>query len=402
VSIPSPRGAPLAIRDDVPLATVAAADWDALAPGQPLLSHAFLSALHESGCASPATGWRPRYLTAWRGERLAGALPLYAKTHSFGEYVFDWAWADAFRRHGRRYYPKLVAAIPFTPAPGPRLLARDDATREALVAHALALVHDPDSPFSSLHVLLSDEAEAALCERAGMILRHGVQFEWTNPGCRDFGDYLGAMSHDKRKKVKQERRRLAEAGVTFTRRVGADVPAADWAFFHGCYVSTYRAHGSTPYLSLDFFLRLAATMGERLVLVVGSREGRSLCAALDVFDEATLWGRWWGAGEYVPGLHFEACYYQAIEFCIERGIGRFAGGAQGRHKLARGLLPVTTHSAHAIADPDFGPAIAEFCARERADVAHAVDELAESSPFREDANGPVLDSAAPRDPDSTP
>jgi uncharacterized protein len=370
----------VALRDDIALATIPPASWDALAVGQPLLSHAFLTALHDSGCASPATGWRPCHVTAWAGDALVGALPLYAKMHSYGEYVFDWAWANAYRRHQRRYYPKLVAAIPFTPTPGPRLLAADDATRSALLAHARAML--AGGGYSSLHLLFPTSAEAALCEGEGMLIRHGVQFHWDNPGYRDFADFLAAFSHDKRKKIRQERRRLAESGVAFTRKGGSEISAADWAFFHACYEGTYHAHGSTPYLSLDFFERIGRAMPGHLLLVVGTRDGRPICAALDVFDGGTLWGRYWGASEYVPGMHFEACYYQAIEFCIERGIARFEGGAQGVHKLARGLLPVTTCSAHAIADPVFARAIADFCIRERVDVAHAVQELETASPFR--------------------
>ncbi|MEO8674984.1 MAG: GNAT family N-acetyltransferase [Casimicrobiaceae bacterium] len=384
---PEPPSPATVIRNDIDLAAIPAEAWDALTQGHPLLCHAFLCALHATGCAAPDTGWRPCYLTAWCADTLTGALPLYAKTHSYGEYVFDWAWADAFRRHGRRYYPKLVAAVPFTPAPGPRLIARDEATRGALLERALAMLHaqdrGADSRYSSLHVLFATPEETALCARAGMIVRHGVQFEWQNPGHRDFADYLAAFNHDKRKKVKQERRRLADSGVTFRRLTGSDITDADWAFFYDCYESTYHAHHSTPYLSLDFFTRIAASMPDNLLLVVGAHGGRPLCAALDIFDQATLWGRYWGTHAYVPGLHFEACYYQAIEFCIERKIARFAGGAQGVHKLARGLMPVTTCSAHAIADPDFAAAIADFCARERADVAHAVDELEGASPFRE-------------------
>jgi predicted N-acyltransferase len=218
-----------------------------------------------------------------------------------------------------------------------------------------------------------------------MTIRHGVQFHWENPGYRDFGDFLAAFNHDKRKKVKQERRKLAHAGVAFARRIGREITDADWALFHRCYVGTYERHGATPYLSLDFFRRLGATMPEHLLLVIGERDGRPIATALDVFDGETLWGRYWGALEPVPGLHFEACYYQAIEFCIERGIRRFEGGAQGIHKLARGLMPVTTHSAHAIADPGFARAIADFCDRERAGVARTVDELEGSSPFRAEA-----------------
>jgi len=379
----APRLPALAVRDDVPLAAIAPDQWDRLAPRQPLLSHAFLTSLHDSGCATAATGWKPRYLTAWSDDALVGALPLYAKDHSYGEYVFDWAWADAYRRYQRRYYPKLVAAIPFTPTSGNRLLASDDATRSALAERALALLDE--GRYSSLHILFMTAAEARMCEARAMVVRHGVQFHWDNPGYRDFADFLAAFNHDKRKKVKQERRRLAESGVVFERKIGRAITARDWAFFHRCYELTYARHGSTPYLSLEFFRMIGRRMPDNLLLIVGSRDGRPISAALDVFDAETLWGRYWGAVDYVPGMHFEACYYQAIEFCIERGISRFEGGAQGVHKLARGLLPITTHSAHAIADPAFARAIAEFCARERVDVAHSVDELETSSPFRNQA-----------------
>jgi len=367
------------IRDDVPLSAIEPAQWDRLAGHAPLLSHAYFSALHETRCASEETGWQPRFLTAWERGTLIGAMPLYAKSHSYGEYVFDWGWADAYRRYGRRYYPKLVAAIPFTPVPGARLLAPDAPTRRALLERALG---DLRHGYSSLHVLFVDETQAREGAAAGMLTRDGVQFHWRNDGYRDFADFLAAFNHDKRKKVRQERRRLAEAGVTFVRKTGAEITAADRAFFFDCYERTYRAHHSTPYLSLDFFEQIGATLADHLLLVLGYRDGRRLCAALDVFDGATLWGRYWGTREYVPGLHFETCYYQAIEFCIERGIGCFEGGAQGVHKLARGLLPVATRSLHAIADRSFAAAIADYCARERVDVAHSIDELDSGNPFR--------------------
>jgi len=369
------------IRDDVPLEAIPPAAWDALTGGQPFLSHAFLAALHSSGCASRTTGWQPRYLTAWSSGALVGALPLYAKTHSYGEYVFDWGWADAYRRHGRRYYPKLVAAIPFTPVPGPRVLAADPVTRRALLDAAMAQVRS--GRYSSLHVLFTADGESNEGAAAGMIVRHGVQFHWANDAYVDFDAFLAALSHDKRKKIRQERRKLHDAGVTFERKTGTAISANDWALFYRCYEGTYQAHHSTPYLSLAFFEQLGRAMPERLLLVVGMRDGLPVCTALDVYTPDTLWGRYWGALDYVPGLHFEACYYQAIEFCIERRIARFEGGAQGTHKLARGLLPVTTHSLHAIGDPAFADAIADYCARERTDVAHAVDELGESSPFRD-------------------
>jgi hypothetical protein len=362
------------------LSAIPASAWDALVGNRPLLSHAFLHALHETGCAAPETGWTPRYMTAWRGTLLVGAMPLYVKTHSYGEYVFDWSWADAYRRHGRHYYPKLVCAVPFTPATGPRLIAADAATRGELLAGALSLL--ADKHLSSLHILFPQADEASACASAGMLLRDSMQFHWTNPGYRDFADFLSTMNHTKRKRISQERRKLGAAGVTFRRLLGREIDGRHWSFFFRCYTTTYRRHHSTPYLSLPFFERIGATLPDQIVLVLGERDGRPICTALDVFSADTLWGRYWGATEFVPGLHFEACYYQAIEFCIERRIAQFEGGAQGVHKLARGLLPVTTRSAHAIADPDFARAIARFAADERAEVAHAVEELEAASPFK--------------------
>jgi uncharacterized protein len=362
------------------LATIGPAEWDRLVGDQPLLSHAFLHALHETGCAAPETGWGPRYVTAWRNDALVGAMPLYLKSHSQGEYVFDWSWADAYRRYGRRYYPKLVAAIPFTPVTGPRLIASDRATRRALLDAALALMAEARA--SSLHILFPEPSEAQECEAAGMLLRSSVQFHWSNAGYRDFADFLSTMNHAKRKRIMQERRKLATTGVSFRRLVGQEIEPRHWAFFFRCYTRTYRLHHSTPYLSLEFFERIGTALPQNLLLVLGEREGAPLCAALDVFTLGTLWGRYWGAIDYVPGLHFETCYYQAIEFCIERRIMQFEGGAQGLHKLARGLLPVTTRSAHAIADPDFALAIARFAADEGAEVAQTVEELEGASPFK--------------------
>ena len=313
----------LVVRDDVPIEAIDGRAWNAIAGGTPLVSHAFLTALHATRCAVPATGWKARYLSAWRGTRLVGAVPLYAKAHSYGEYVFDWAWADAYRRYGERYYPKLVAAIPFTPAPGPRLLAADAAVRRALLDGALALLAPSRfcgrPGYSSLHVLFPTEAEIAVCETAGMLVRHGVQFRWQNAGYRDFADFLATFNHDKRKKVKQERRKVAAAGVEFTRKVGGEITRADWAYFYRCYENTYHEHGSTPYLSLEFFERIGADLAENVLMVLGYCGGRRVCAALDLFDTEALWGRYWGTTEALRGLHFEACYYQAIEFCIDRG-----------------------------------------------------------------------------------
>ena len=365
--------------DDVP-----AARWDALAAVngtvQPFLRHAFLQALAESGCASPQTGWHPRHLTLWDGDVLAGAMPLYLKDHSYGEFVFDWAWAEAYQRHGIRYYPKLLAMVPFTPVPGQRLLARDEASRALLLAGALDFARQ--SGVSSLHILFPTPVEAEAMADAGMMVRRAVQFHWSNPGYRDFEDYLAALTRDKRKKIRQERRRVVDAGVSLKRLSGEEITEADWAFFHRCYQLTYQVRGRQPYLNLDFFLRLGQAMPENILLVIAEQDGVPIAAALNLFDSERLYGRYWGCEKEVPCLHFEVCYYQAIEFCIERGIKVFEGGAQGEHKLARGFLPVATLSAHWLAHPEFAQAVERFLARETQGVAQYVEELGEHNPFR--------------------
>lgn len=368
----------LRILDD--LAAVPAAEWNALAQGNPTLSHAFLASLHESGCACPRRGWKPQYPTLWRDGRLVGAAPLYVKSHSFGEYVFDWAWADAYERHGLAYYPKLLCAVPFTPATGPRLLAADDAARATLASALMEAARASD--VSSLHVLFPDEADARALRAAGLLERSGVQFHWRNPGYGTFDEFLAELSHDKRKKIRQERRRVAEAGVTFRRVTGAQAGEADWDFFTACYRRTYREHRSTPYLTRELFGMIASRMPGNVLLVIAEREGRPLAAALDLFGERALYGRYWGSTGFVPGLHFETCYYQAMEFCIERRIPLFEGGAQGEHKHARGFLPEATRSFHWLAHPAFERAVDEFLAHEGRGIAAYVDELNERTPFR--------------------
>ena len=367
----------LASLDDVP-----AADWDALAGGNPTLAHAFLDSLHRAGCASAATGWAPQYLTAWDGARLQGAVPLYLKTHSYGEYVFDWAWAEAHERHGLAYYPKLLCAVPFTPATGARLLGASDAVRAELAAALLRVAKNSD--VSSLHVLFPADADADALRGAGLLERTGVQFHWRNPGYGSFGEFLAQLSHDKRKKIRQERRRVDEAGIGLRRVTGRDATGADWDFFTACYRRTYCAHRSTPYLNRAFFGMIAERMPDNVLLVIAERDGAPVAAALDLFSGSALYGRYWGATEFVPGLHFEACFYQAMEFCIERGIPLFEGGAQGEHKHARGFLPCVTRSFHWLAHPAFYRAVDDYLDREGAHIAEYVDELNDHSPFKEE------------------
>jgi predicted N-acyltransferase len=355
--------------------------WNALAGGQPFVRHEFLNALHETGCAAPDTGWAPQYLILREHGALIGAMPLYVKGHSYGEYVFDWSWADAYSRHGLEYYPKLLCAIPFTPVSGPRLLARTPAERELLMRAAFAVAQELG--VSSLHYLFPPREDADALAACGMMIRHGVQFHWKNAGYSAFEEFLAGLNHDKRKKIKQERRKVRDAGISFEWREGRDISESDWAFFFRCYARTYREHHSTPYLNLEFFKRIGRTMPENLVLVLAYREGRPIAASFNMRDATRLYGRYWGAVEHHPVLHFETCYYQVIEYCIARGIEIFEGGAQGEHKMARGLLPVETRSAHWIARRDFASAIESFLARETRGIAHRLDELSERTPFKE-------------------
>ncbi len=358
--------------------------WDRLASLQvdtnPFLSFAFLHALHESGSASADTGWQPHYLTLWAGDELAAALPLYAKFHSYGEYVFDWAWADAYKRNGLDYYPKLLSAIPFTPVTGARLLATDEAARAALV-DALTMLQETNG-LSSTHVLYPPEAQARQLQEAGFLLRKGVQFHWQNDGYDHFEQFLGTLEQKKRKNIRAERRKVADAGITMRRIMGRDASEADWHFFKRCYDHTYRAHYSTPYLNLDFFLRIAAAMPDNLLLVVAERDGRPIASSLLVYDAHALYGRYWGCIEQHPCLHFETAYYQPLEFCIAQKITAFEGGAQGEHKMARGFLPQQTWSAHWLAHAGFYDAVERFLAQEGQGMDTYVDELNERNPFK--------------------
>ncbi len=354
--------------------------WDALIDGSPILSHAFLSALEKTGCVGEGSGWQPYPIVAMDNGRLVGAVPLYLKGHSYGEYVFDWSWADAYERNGIAYYPKLLVAIPFTPVTGARLLSADPQVQASMADMLIQqmVVHN----LSSAHVLFPDAATGNLLNAGGWLKRSGVQFRWENESFSDFEDFLGRLSHDKRKKIRQERKKVLSAGVTYKRLVGADITDADWDFFFECYEHTYLEHRSTPYLTREFFHELGRTMPQNLLLVVAEQDGRPIAAAFNLFDQATLYGRYWGARQFVPGLHFELCYYQAQEFCIERNIRYFEGGAQGEHKLARGFRPRQTSSYHRIAHPDFEAAIQRFVAQEANGMVNYHNELEERAPFR--------------------
>ena len=363
---------------------VDAQTWDALlardGQSSPFMRHAYLAALHESGSAVAATGWAPSFITLWRGEALHAACPVYVKDHSYGEYVFDWAWANAYHQHGVAYYPKAVAAVPFTPVPGPRLLARDAAARAALVQALLAWCKQ--EKLSSLHLLFAADADVAACADAGLMLRHTVQFHWQNADYASFDAFLATLNQEKRKKIRQERRKVAEGGVTFRHAQGVAITPRDWDFFYRCYERTYYEHGNAPYLSRDFFIRMAQTMPENWLLFIAERAGKPIAASLIAIGEGVAYGRYWGALERVDCLHFEACFYQPLQWCIANGIQRFEGGAQGEHKMARALMPVKTTSAHWLAHPAFADAVERFLEREGQGIEHYLGDLEQRSPFR--------------------
>ena len=366
------------------LATLAPNDWDVLAGNNPTVRHAFLQSMIDAGVTTAKTGWLPQFLTLWRDieghPSLCGAVPLYVKGHSYGEYVFDWAWAEAYQRHGLDYYPKLLAAVPFTPCTGARLMAKTSADRKLLLDGLMNLAEQSEA--SSLHVLFPEAEEHQHLIDAGMMPRTSIQFHWRNAGYKSFDDFLATMNHDKRKKVKQERRKVVDAGITFKRLVGTKITGADWDFFVTCYDHTYRSHFSTPYLNRKFFGLIGERMADNILLIIAEREGKPIASAFNLFSEHTLYGRYWGGLAFYSGLHFETCYYQALEFCIERGIQTFEGGAQGEHKLARGFLPVKCHSAHWLKQPQFCKAVEDFLRRESGGMEQYVNELSDSSPFK--------------------
>jgi len=408
---------------DSPL-EVNGAEWNALLAMQsaheglnPFMRHEYLAALHSSGSATPETGWMPRFVTLWQDDALAGACALYLKEHSYGEYVFDHAWANAYQQHGLDYYPKAVVAVPFTPVPGARLLARNAAERTLLVKALVAWCEQEG--LSSLHLLFAADEDVAACQEAGLMLRHTGQFHWTAPpaGYRDFDDFLMSLSQEKRKKIRQERRKVLDAGITFRWSLGTDISPADWDFFYQCYARTYYEHGNAPYLSRDFFQRMQSTMPENWLLFVAERSGAPIASSLIAVSARpvgangqfyskneirTAYGRYWGALERVDCLHFEACYYQPLAWCMKHGFQRFEGGAQGEHKMARALLPVKTTSAHWLAHPAFADAVERYLAREGEGIANYMDDLEKRSPFKASLASPAPLIPPPNSNQNTP
>ena len=370
------------------LSEVSAADWNALLSpdASPFLKHEFLSTLEETACVGSNTGWQIAHLALYRSKKLIGAMPLYLKLHSYGEFVFDWSWAQAYEQQGMQYYPKALCAIPFTPVQGSRILfaplENKSQVQEQLIAGLKTLLMQ--NKLSSAHVLfpLGEQTQAMVDQ--GFMLRDSVQFHWHNHQFVSFEQFLSTLTMKRRKNIRQEREKVSREGISFRHIPGQSATDQDWEFFYQCYANTYMEHHSSPYLNQDFFKLLCSRMPENLHLIVAQRGSSPIAASLLFVDAAssTVYGRYWGALEHIPCLHFETAYYQAIEYCIEQKIETFEGGAQGEHKMARGFLPTTIQSAHFIVDPQFSKAVKHFLEREQLGIGAYVDELAEHSPLK--------------------
>lgn len=371
------------------LDSVAPARWNAIAGcDYPFVRHEFLAALEHSGCVGGDSGWQPEHALVERDGELVALLPLYRKYHSYGEYVFDWSWADAYHRHRLAYYPKLVAAIPFTPAEGPRLCIAAGEDAAAITGALLAALRQrvAAEALSSLHILFPHADRAGQLLQQGLSHRLGLQYHWFNRGYRDFDDFLAACTARKRKTLRRERAKVAEQSITFRWLAGDAADAGHWRLFQHCYQTTYaKRSGHAGYLNGDFFQRLGATLPGQVMLLLAEQRGETLAAALYLRDERTLYGRYWGCLEEIDGLHFEACYYQGIDYCIREGLQRFDAGAQGEHKLLRGFEPVLTHSCHWIEQPQFRAAIDHFLDEERSAIRDHLEQARRLLPFRSDA-----------------
>jgi len=373
------------------LDAVDASAWDSLHDGSnPFVAHAFLAGLEREGCLQPRHGWTPHHPTLWRDGELIAAAPGYIKTNSHGEFVFDFAWARAYDAHGHDYYPKLLIAVPYSPVPGPRLLAHDAEARAALLAEIETEMRR--GRFSSAHVNFHLADEGAAFEEAQWLSRLDVQYHWENDprtrGWKTFDDFLAAMDHKHRKNLKQERAKVQRAGVSFRVVHGDEAREDDLDAMHHFYQRTFADYGNFPALTRGFFGHLAKAMPRNLVLFLAQREGRSIAGAFCLRGADALYGRYWGADELLPGLHFETCYHQGIDYCLREGLSRFEPGAQGEHKIARGFLPTLTRSHHRIADPAFSAAIAPWCAEERAATLRYRDSAMRHSPFRHEGAAP--------------
>lgn len=371
----------VAIRIIDALSEIPANCWDALHDGRnPFVTHAFLAGLEQHGCLRAQWGWTPHHLTLWEGNELVAAAPAYLKENSHGEFVFDHAWAHAHAQHGLDYFPKWLCAVPYSPVTGPRLLTRDAGHRRALLDAMIGVAGH--GGLSSAHVNFHEPDEAAAFDD-DWLGRIDVQYHWRNKaGWRTFDEFLGAFDHKHRKNIRQERAKLERAGVAFRVVEGADATPGDLVTMHGFYLQTFAEYGNHPALTLEFLAHLADTSPQALVMFFACRDGQEIAGALCLRGGDTLYGRYWGAIETQPGLHFETCYYQGIEYCLRHGLNRFEPGAQGEHKLARGFMPVLVHSRHWIAHAGFRGALRDWCAQEQASVRRYAARLGEHSPFK--------------------
>lgn len=385
---------------DIPAAT-----WNALAdPDTPFMRHELLRAMEEQGCVGERLGWIPTHLALRDAqERVVAVAPCYIKLNSYGELVFDWSWADAYARNGRRYYPKLVVASPYTPATGPRILtggAPEAAERaRALIQGGIQVAEKMG--VSSMHWLFAPEHEIEQLESAGLMRRTGCQFHWQSRGYATFEDFLGTLSAPKRKMIKRERRRVSESGLRLRRVRGDEATEAEWAIFHRLYCETFDKRGGLPTLTLPFFLRIAETMGEQLLLVLAYDGSQIVAAAFNLVGTHSLYGRHWGCFRDYHSLHFEACYYQGLEHCIESGLDRFEPGAQGEHKVSRGFLPTRTWSAHWLADPDFGAAVSRFLLTEAEGMEGYIADMHGHSPYRSNSTPGATRETTGAEPDAS-
>jgi predicted N-acyltransferase len=358
--------------------------WNALVgPDYPFLRHEFLELAETTGSVSPNAGWTPRHLAVYEGSNLRAAMPLYEKSHSWGEFVFDWAWAQAYQRAGLEYYPKLVAAAPYTPAPSTRLLraqSGDDEAAAVLIESATSLA--AETGCSSVHILFPTPEEVPVLERHGLLVRKDCQFHWHNRGYRDFDEFLASFTSAKRKKARRDRRRVTEAGIRFRRLRGHDMSSEDWSVVYGLIARTFMLRGSLPYFNQAFFEGIGRRLQRNILVILAEREGRPIAAAIFYESDRALYGRYWGSDGHYDALHFETCYYQGIDYCIETGKALFEPGTQGEHKIARGFSPVTTWSAHWLAHPEFAGAIERYLDEEGRHIERYIDIVDAHTPYK--------------------
>lgn len=359
-------------------------EWNDLTKSNPFLKLEFFQSLEASYSIGEGTGWHPLPVIVTHEERIIGASPIFLKQHSYGEYVFDWAWAEAYQKYGESYYPKIISCIPFTPASGPRVFGLDASIKKNIIKQIEELAYR--NKMSSSHILFCNESEADLYQDTKWMLREGVQFKWLNKNYKNFEEFLSQLSHVKRKKIKQERKKIKDLGLKIKKMKGTEITESDLDFFYACYCNTYQEHHSNPYLTRNFFSLIRESIPENILLILAYEGDLAVAGSFFIYDDRNLYGRYWGSKNFYPGLHFELSYYQGQEFCIENGIVVFEGGAQGEHKLARGFEPFNTFSYHRIFDEKFERAIKDFLKREKSGIDQYTNELNERAPYKTDLN----------------